>query len=466
MCWGLIMSNKQKSPLFNPQAETFVLGGLLQKNDAFDDVLDMLTPDDFFVVDHRIIYQAICYLLTNAKGADWFTLSDFLKRQSQLDQIGGDVTIVNLIKNTPTAANIMHYANIVKTASYDRKMIEVAENIIANVDESVENRIDLMQRDALEIAEKKTTRPKAPIEYMPDIYAALMDTESRQKALGSPTGLSPIDNTIDGLAAGTLTIIAARPSMGKTVLATTIAEHFALNLQKTILFFSLEMNNNEIGRRLLSSLSRVPLSQIKHGQFFLDDEKKVADAYAKICNSRFIIDDSAPLTVLDIRAKSRRIKRQYGLDLIVIDYLQLIRAIEGENETIKLKYISNAIKILAKELNVPILALCQLNRDIERRQDKKPQMADIRQSGEIEQDADIIMFIDRPERYDDNAEKGLANIHIVKNRDGNIGEVKLSFHGEICRFENYRPNYTASRIDNSVNSFKNKFNYYNKEEIN
>lgn len=453
--WIFDMSKVEKET-YNEHAEQSVLGALLLDEHFFDDIYATLKPSDFYIRRHQIIYKTIIYLISIKSPIDTLTVLSYLADKNMLEQAGGEVYVFEISKNVPCVANAIHYAKMVKDCSIDRQIIQLAHEMISHVNQHTDDKLDIIQQAILSIAEDRTIEPKLPIEYMPPVLQSAME-ENRNKAIGITTGYDSIDNIIDGMASGNFIIIAARPSMGKTLLAMNIGEHLAIKENKSVLMFSLEMTQQAIGNRLLASVSRVPLSNIKRSSYAPGQIERLTENYSLIAESKFIIDDSTPLSVIDIRAKSRRIKRKYGLDLIIIDYLQLLKPLEGDNEVSKLKYISNGLKSLAKELSVPIIALCQLNRDIERRPDKRPMMSDIRACGEIEQDADIVMFIDRPERYNENAEKNMAMISVVKNRDGKIGEIKLSFDGDLCSFMPYTPVKFGTTTDYAIRNFKKKY---------
>lgn len=427
-------------PMHNQDAEQSVLGGLMLDNRAWDKIADLITAEDFFTHSHKIIYSAIAKLANNNQPFDWVTISEELKKIKELENIGGDVYLVELLKNTPTAANIRHYAQIVKQHSADRDLFAVANKIKEMIQERVEGRLDKAQQLVLSVAENKAREPKLEHEYADATLVKIMENyESQEQTVYLKTGFADLDNLIGGFEPSSYVILAARPSAGKTMLAINIAENIAA-AGKSVLIFSIETTAELLQFRKLARAATVKLGKIKHAKSLGQEEiNSLLKATAESKQLKIAIDDVESITVTDIRAKARRIKNKRGLDFIVIDYVQLIRATEGDSEVSKLSYISRDLRALAKELGVCILVLSQLNRNIENRADKRPMMSDLKQSGSLEQDANMIIFIDRPERYDEQAEKGMANIYVEKNKDGPTGKIQLSFLGEYCTFTNYAP---------------------------
>jgi replicative DNA helicase len=436
---------KPPTPLYKPhkpQIEQNVLGSILLANHAWDDVADILTAEDFYLHHHKIIFNAMAYMINSNEPVDWVTLTEKLKSMGELEKIGGEGYLLTLMNGTASAVNVKHYAMVVKQASYDRLLMNHARTIIGLVEKEVENRLDEAQKLILSISDNKTSEPLHFKDFLPEVFRKIMDREhATEKNIGISCGYEKIDKVLYGLRPKNLIILAARPSVGKTLLALNISEYVAINLKKTVFFVSLEMTKEELAERFIASLSGLKSEQIKEGKYNSGEHEKAALACDQMLRSNFITDDNPVLSIMDIRAKCRRIKRKYGLDLLVVDYLQLIKGVKAENETIKIGYISHGLKQIAKELNIPVLALCQLNRDIEKRINKKPIMSDLRQSGNIEQDADVVIFIDRKELHDDAAPKGIADIYISKNRDGGIGELQLGFRGDYCRFDNLSDDY-------------------------
>jgi replicative DNA helicase len=442
----------QPITLHNKEAEQSVLGGLMLENSAWDRISDIVGDKDFFDPAHQLIFKCITSLANHNKPFDWVTLAEELKKINELGNVGGDIYLVELLKNTPTAANICTYAEIVKQYRVDRDLFNTAHKIIAMIREREEERLDKAQQLILSVAETKAREPKLEHEYAEtSLNKIIEDHHSESSSVYLKTGFAELDDLIGGFELSSYVILAARPSMGKTLLAMNIAENIA-TAGKSVLVFSLETTVENLQFRKLARNSIVKLSRIKQAKSLNPEEiNSLVAASNDSKKLKIAIDDSESLTVMDIRAKARRIKNKRGLDLIVIDYVQLIRAIEGDNEISKLSYISRDLRALAKELNVCILVLSQLNRNIESRADKRPMMSDLKQSGSLEQDANMIIFIDRPERYDEQAEKNMANIYVEKNKDGRTGKLQLSFQGEYCTFSNYRPSgYTPPPSYNNI----------------
>lgn len=435
-------------PICKLEAEQSVVGAIIIDNNSFDDISDIITTGDFYDLKNRIIFEAILKLIHQNIKVDFVTLSNELKKINMLEEVGGDPYICELLKNTPSCAGAKYYAAIVKQAAHDRALLEVAQKIIASVESEEEDRLDKAQQNILAIAENKAFEPMLARQFMPAVFSDLIDRANNEPQIkGLQTGYKDLDKLM-GLKPGEVTILAARPSMGKSLISINIAQYLTIEQHKTVLFFSLEMTKEAIGNRLLTAVSGIETNKVNKGILDQDEVRRLGDAYNTICNANFIIDDSGGLSVMDARAKSRRIKRKFGLDFIIIDYLQLMKKTNGENENIRVGNLSRELKLLAKELSVPILVLSQLNRDSEKRINRSPILADLRDSGAIEQDADIVLFIDRPEKYDETAEKGLANIVVAKNREGETGKIKLTFRGNYSRFENYsQSNYYIAPIN-------------------
>jgi replicative DNA helicase len=426
-------------PLYNHEAEQSVLGGLLLTNEALDYIADIINKEDFHAPQHKIIFSAINTLASQNKPIDFITLSAELKRTNELSNIGGDIYLAELLSATPTSANIRAYANIVKTFSVKRKLLKATQNIVDMVyQDDDKDLVGNAQKLILSVDENKASEPKLEMEYSDSCLKKIIDAyHSGDNSIYLKTGFDNLDRLIGGLEMNSYVIIAARPSMGKTALTVNIAENIAAQ-GKSVLIFSIETTADSLQYRKLSRQTHIKLERIKNPKSLSQDEiEKIINATNESKNLKIAIDDIDSLSVIDIRAKARRLKNKRGLDLIIIDYVQLIRATEGDNEITKLSCISRDLRALAKELNVCVLILSQLNRNIESRADKRPLMSDLKQSGSLEQDANLIIFIDRPERYDDNAEKNLANIYVEKNKDGRIGKIQLMFNGDICTFSDY-----------------------------
>lgn len=443
-----------KMPPHSLEAEQSVLGGLMLDNERWDYVAGHVTERDFYSRAHRIIFREMQTLLEQSKPIDLITLSESLEQKAQLDSVGGFAYLAELAKNTPSAANINAYADIVRERAVIREMIGVAHEIAdAGYDpqgRSSAELLDLAESKVFQIAEERVSKDEGPR----SIEKVLEETVTRIEQLyqlpqdgvtGVSTGFVDLDKMTAGLQRSDLIIVAARPSMGKTTFAMNLCENAAMQEDKPVLIFSLEMPREQIMMRMLASLSRVDQTRIRTGQLDDEDWARISSTMGLLMEKRnMYIDDSSGLTPTEVRSRARRVFRECGgLSLIMIDYLQLMRVPSiTENRTLEIAEISRSLKALAKELQVPVIALSQLNRSLEQRADKRPVNSDLRESGSIEQDADLIMFIYRDEVYHDNSEeKGVAQIIIGKQRNGPIGTVRLAFHGQWSRFDNYAGPY-------------------------
>lgn len=436
-----------KIPPHSYEVEQSVLGGLMLDNQSWDKVADRIQEKDFYRPDHQIIFRSISTLANQAKPYDVITLTDALKNTNQLAEIGGDVYLFELARNTPTAANIAAYADIVRERSIQRQLISIATSMtensfMPNGRTSLEL-LDEAERQVFQIAEQ-TSRGSGPV-IISDLLAKAVDKidtlfHSKEAITGAPTGYHDLDNMTSGLQPADLVIIAGRPSMGKTVLGINIAENVAIRNKQPVLVFSMEMPGDSIAMRMMSSLGRIDQHRLRTGNLEDEDWPRITSAVSILSDVPMFIDDTPALTPSEVRSRARRITREHGqLGLIVLDYLQLMQiAGPKENRTAEISEISRGLKTLAKELNVPVIALSQLNRGLEQRTDKRPVMSDLRESGAIEQDADLILFIYRDEVYNENSpDKGTAEIIIAKQRNGPIGKVRLTFLGKYTRFENH-----------------------------
>jgi replicative DNA helicase len=419
-------------------AEQNVIGALLNDPTAIDKVVGILKPSDFTDQNHGETYSKILDLSNNGEPVDIFTVTEGLKN-SKVDL----AYISQLQINTPSASNVAIYAKSVKNKSTERQLRAAANKIVEYCDSgfSIEEKIDKASNEIFSIAENRfdlqdTAKP------IQEILRAVVDSIDRRhqkggEITGLSTGFNQLDKSTTGLHGGDLIVIAGRPSMGKTTFAMNIVEAVAVNQNMPAAVFSLEMPADQLGERFTSSLSRVQFQSIRTGKIADEDWPKLTFAMGKYAESKIFIDDSAGLSVLELKARSRRLKREHGIKLIVVDYLQLMQA-DGENQTQRIGSISRGLKSLAKELNVPVIALSQLNRSLEQRQNKRPMMSDLRDSGDIEQDADVIIFIYREEVYKPHTSaKNVAEAIIGKQRNGPRETVPLTFFGDIVRFENY-----------------------------
>jgi replicative DNA helicase len=433
-----------KVPPHSIEAEEAVLGGILVDNTAVDRVIELVMPEDFYREPHRKILRAILDLNARLEPVDLVTLADALKNRNELQDVGGATYLAELAERVPTSAHVAYYARIVKEKSVLRQLIQTTAEIAARCYEAqgdVESFLDEAEHRVYAIAERKT-RPS--FFRVRDIVVESMKAveqlyERRELVTGVPTGFADLDRKTAGLQPGDLVIVAGRPSMGKTALALNLAEHAALEAATGVAVFSLEMSKEQLVFRLLCSEARVDQSKVRAGFAAERDYPKLAIAAERLAEAPIYIDDTPALSVLELRAKARRLRREReaNLGLVVVDYLQLMRGIAGDSREQEISSISRSLKALAKELGVPVVALSQLNRQVESRADKKPVMADLRESGAIEQDADVILFLYRPWVYDPkNADEREAEVIIGKQRNGPTGTVPLTFFAEYTRFEN------------------------------
>ena len=428
-------------------AEQSVLGGLLLVPESFDLVADILTASDFYRRDHRLIYRAISELTDKSLPIDVVTVGDWFINQGLTEMVAGGAYLVELATTTPSAANIAAYAKIVRDKAILRSMIEVGSGIV-NVGFETEGReaaelLDDAERKLLAVGDAGRTSKKEVTSLIHASRDAFKLIQERYAAggdlTGLPTGYTEFDGMTSGLQDDDLIVLAARPSMGKTALALCVAEHIARHRGKAVLVFSMEMSASQLALRLMSSVGRIDAGRLRSGK--LEDEEwgLLTHAISTIKDMNILIDDTPAMSPEALRAKARRIKREHPtLGLIVVDYLQLMQVPGSEeNRATEVSQISRNLKALAKELNMPVVALSQLNRSLETRSDKRPVMADLRESGAIEQDADVIVFIYRDEYYNkESQDKGLAEIIIGKQRNGPTGSFKLRFFGQYTRFEN------------------------------
>ena len=429
------------------EAEQAVLGGLMLAPESFDRVGDLLVDQDFYRRDHQLIYRAIRELAERNRPFDAVTLGEWFESQGQAEQVAGGAYLVELASTTPSAANIRAYAEIVRDKAILRQLIEVGTGIV-NDGFQPEGResnelLAKAEQDVFRIAEAGSRGRRDFVAVNDALIEAFDVLQTRHASGGSitglPTGYTEFDEMTAGLQPTDLLILAARPAMGKTTLALNMAEYAAIRSKKAVAVFSMEMSASQLALRLISSNGRVNATRLRTGQLEDEDWSRVTSAIRMLREARIFIDDTPALSPEVLRSKARRLKREHDLGLIVIDYLQLM-AVPGnqENRATEISEISRSLKALAKELNVPVIALSQLNRSLETRTDKRPVMADLRESGAIEQDDDVIVFIYRDEYYnkENSPDKGLAEVIIGKQRNGPTGSIKLKFFGEYTRFDN------------------------------
>jgi replicative DNA helicase len=435
-------------PPHSVEAEQAVLGGLLLDNSTWDSIADRLRPEDFYRRDHQLIFNGIAELSARAEPSDAVTLAEYLAAKGQADETGGLAYLAGLARDTPTAANIRAYADIVRERSLLRQLIRVSGEVAASAYDS-EGRtatelVDEAERRVFEIAEqgRRSGSGFVPIR---DVLGTTIDRldmlhQNQGQLTGVSTGYNDLDRMTAGLQPGDLIIVAGRPSMGKTTFALNIAENAAIAAGTPVAVFSMEMSREQLTMRMISSIGRVDQGHLRTGNFGDEDWARINSAIAQLKTAPIYIDDSAGLTPTEVRARARRLQRENKgkLGLIVVDYLQLMQvAGTKENRATEISEISRSLKALAKELHAPVIALSQLNRGVEQRTDKKPVMSDLRESGAIEQDADLIIMIYREEVYEpETPRKGIADIIVTKQRNGPTGEVHLTFLGKYTRFEN------------------------------
>ncbi|MEY3651366.1 MAG: replicative helicase [Pseudomonadota bacterium] len=441
-----------KLPPNSVEAEQSVLGGLLLENEALDKIADVLSEVDFYRHDHRLIYHHICKLIEQSRPADIVTVAESLENSAELSSVGGIAYLGALAQNTPTAANIRRYAEIVRERSIMRKLVEVgsgiAESAYSPQGRDAQQLLDEAEAKIFQIAESGNRSSqgfvdmKSLLPAVADRIDYLYQRENQGAVTGVPTGFDDLDERTSGFQPGDLIIVAGRPSMGKTAFSLNIAENVALDTKLPVAVFSMEMGATQLATRMIGSVGRLDQHRMRNGNLEDDDWVRLTTALGKLNDAPIYIDEGAGLSSFDVRARARRLHRQCGkLGLIVVDYLQLMAGTSGrasENRATEISEISRSLKSLAKELDVPVVALSQLNRSVEQRPDKRPVMSDLRESGAIEQDADLILFIYRDEVYNpDSEDKGTAEIIIAKQRNGPIGRVRLTFLGQHTRFENF-----------------------------
>ncbi len=432
-------------PPHSVEAERSLLGGLMLDKRAWDQVADVVGADDFYRADHRAIFEAIAVLTEQDRAPDAVTVSEHLDRANRLELAGGIDYMARLVEETPSAANVRAYARIVRDNAMLRRLIEIGGDIAASAHDSegrpVAELVDLAEQRVFEIADHGGRGQG--FMSLKDILPEAIDrldvlSHSDDEITGVSTGFNSMDDMTAGLQRGELIVIAGRPSMGKTTLAVNIAENAAIGHQVPTAIFSMEMSAEQLTFRMIGSIGRVNQAGLRRGKLTDEDWSRIDSAVSMMSQAPIFIDDSPGLSPTEVRARARRLKREHGLGLIVIDYLQLMQVARTvENRATEISEISRSLKALAKELDVPVIALSQLNRSVEQRVDKKPVMSDLRESGAIEQDADVIVFIYREEVYDkETPRKGVADIIIGKQRNGPVGEFHLTFLGEYTKFEN------------------------------
>ena len=432
-------------PPQNIEAEESIISAILIDNDALLDVIETLGPEDFYRNAHQKIFAAITDLFDKAEPVDLVTLANKLKEKGQLEEIGGATYLSRLVDTVPLAVNARHYAKIIHDKASLRRLIEKANAIIKRCFEErgeAEDIVDFAESAVFEISENKSRQSFFPLSkiILGNIETLEEKQGNRSLVTGVPTGFTQLDNMTSGLQNSDLIILAARPSMGKTALALNIARNAAVEANIPVAIFSLEMSKEQLSLRMLCSEARIDSSRLRGGFFSMEDWHRLTDAAGVLSEAPIYIDDSPSLSAMDIRAKSRRLKMDKNIGLIIIDYLQLMQGrSNAERRDLEISEISRSLKALAKELDLPVLALSQLNRMLEQRTDKRPRLSDLRESGALEQDADLVAFIYRDEVYnkdEDNPNRGTAEILLSKQRNGPTGDILLSFLNSYTRFEN------------------------------
>jgi replicative DNA helicase len=440
-----------KLPPHSVEAEQSLLGALLLDNQAFDRVADVVVADDFYRDDHRRIWRHIARLIEATRPADVVTVSESIEGSEDKDKTGGAAYLAALAQNTPSALNVRRYAELVRERSVQRRLAqvatEIAESALAPSGKEVGQLLDEAESKIFQIAETGARKNEGLVEIKPVLAKVfekidlLYHRDNPSDVTGVPTGYTKLDQMTSGLQGGDLVVVAGRPSMGKTALALNIAEYVAVDNGLPVAVFSMEMSASQVATRMLGSIARVDQHKMRTGRLNDSEWGSLSDAMGKLHETPIYIDEGGALTALEVRARARRLKRQFSkLGLVVIDYIQLMAASNaGENRATEISEISRSLKAMAKELDVPVIALSQLNRALEQRPNKRPVMSDLRESGAIEQDADVILAIYRDEVYNpESPDKGTAEVNILKQRNGPIGVVKLTFLGQFTRFENHQ----------------------------
>ncbi|MBM6732203.1 replicative DNA helicase [Megasphaera stantonii] len=434
---------EQRIPPQNVEAEQAVLGAMMLEHNAVVAAMEKLRPGDFYREVHRTIFEAMEHLHHDNKEVDVITLPEELRRMKKLDDVGGLEYVLSLPNLVATAANIEYHANIVAEKALARNIITTCTELTSEAydgEKEPEDLLDDAERRILQISESKRRGDFAPVgvvvEETLDKITKLY--ENKAGITGLPTGFRDLDRLTSGLQPSDLILVAARPSMGKTAFTLNIAQNVGVKQHKTVAFFSLEMSQEQLVQRLLCQIAHIDSQKLRTGQLNSDDEwTKLTDACDKLYQAPIYIDDTPGISVTEMRSKARRLKAEHGLDLIIVDYLQLMQGRSSESRQQEISEISRSLKALARELKVPLIALSQLSRSVESRQDKRPMLSDLRESGALEQDADIVSFLYREDYYDKETEnQHITEIILAKHRNGPVGSVKLYFKGEYTLFLN------------------------------
>jgi replicative DNA helicase len=438
------MTTIERIPPHSQEAEEAVLGSLLIDPDAIFDVASFLTPEAFYRVQNRWIYQAILALSERREPLDFITLTEELRKREQLEEVGGEAYVIDLINSVPTSINARIYGRLVEAASVRRKMIAAAgtiANLAYDEAEDINVVIDRAEQTLFGISEQRTTRDLVPVKQIAHSYLERIEElrERGDDVIGVPTGFTDLDRLLGGLNKSDLIIIAARPSMGKTSLQNAMALTAARRHGKRVAMFNLEMSGEQLVQRMIAAETRIDSQRLRRGDLHEQEWPIFMEAIGRLSETHIFIDDTPSITPLQLRTKCRRLYAEHGLDLVMIDYLQLMQAERSTNNRVQeISEISRALKGLARELDVPVVAAAQLSRAVEQRQDKHPQLSDLRDSGSIEQDADVVMFIYRDEYYNpDTTERpNIAEVVVAKHRNGPTGSIDLFWHNKLATFRN------------------------------
>ncbi len=444
-------STIDRLPPQNLEAEASVLGALMLDKDAIINIADLITPEDFYDFKHKMVYEAMISLFEKNISIDILTVTNLLEERKQLESIGGSGFLTQLVSGVPTAAHVVNYASIVRKKGTLRRLIGASgeiTNLAYKEEGDVETILDQAEQKLFTISQKHLKQNFVPITSVLHATFERIDELHRDqgKLRGLSTGFHDLDARLSGLQKSDLIILAARPSMGKTSLALDIMRHVGVDLKIPVGIFSLEMSKDQLVDRLLSSQSNVDGFRIRTGRLNDEDFERIGEAMGLLSDAPIFIDDAAGSNIMEVRTKARRLQAEHGVGLIVVDYLQLMSGHNTDNRVQEVSEISRSLKILARELNVPVLALSQLSRQVENRPDKVPQLADLRESGSIEQDADVVMFIYREDMYKgkDSRRPNIAEIHIKKHRNGPTGQVDLYFDADKTSFKNLDKTFDTS----------------------
>lgn len=449
----MIVVDQNRVPPNNLEAEQAVIGAILLDPESFSTAAERLTPTDFYRTSHQVIFEAMAELFEKGEPIDLVTVTTLLANNNKLEVAGGVTYLTDLASSVPTAANIDYYSKIVEEKALLRRLIQTATNIVTQSytrEDEVEDVLDEAERSILEVASRKNVRAFKPIkDVLIDVYDNIERLHhAKDDVTGIPTGYRDLDRITSGFQKNDLIIIAARPSMGKTAFALNIAQNVAINTNEIVAIFSLEMGAEQLVQRMLCAEGNIDSQRLRTGKLEQEDWSKLTMAMGSLSHAGIFIDDSPGIRVADIRSKCRRLKQEHGLGLVIIDYLQLIQGSDRmrENRQQEVSEISRSLKALARELEVPVIALSQLSRSVESRQDKRPMMSDLRESGSIEQDADIVGFLYREDYYDQESDNQNIEIIISKQRNGPTGTIELAFVKEYNKFVDLDYRYSEENI--------------------